>query len=312
MKRLTDEQLHTYVESVIRKFLPDPKDYPATVVEAMNYAMTAGGKRLRPTLMFLTYSSFKSDTENVEPMDTVCEAFMAAIEMIHTHSLVHDDLPALDNDNVRRGRPTVHVQFDESTAILAGVALLNRAYEIINNAFDEEASGHRDEAALLINTHLAEKILMDKTGINGMLGGQSLDVELSGKSMTNEERDYINEKKTAALIEAPLMIGACLAGADREIIEKLEEAGRCIGLAFQVQDDILDVTGDAEKLGKEVHQDERNEKNTFVSEFGLEKARSFVKEKSEKAVSIIKDLLPESPARERLTGLVAELVSREF
>ena len=298
--------INNYIEDVIRVSLPDAAKYPSHIVEAMNYAMSAGGKRIRPTLMYLTYKAFMETQNSNEngsnaSEDAVIKPFMAAIEMIHTHSLIHDDLPALDNDSLRRGRPTVHVQFDESTAILAGDALLNNAYEVV-------AEGMTSLTKEYFN---AFSILTSKTGKDGMLGGQGLDVELSGSKITNDERDYIYEKKTSALIEAPFMIGATLAGADKDIIDKLERAGRSIGLAFQVQDDILDAIGDAEKLGKEVHQDERNEKNTYVSEYGLEASKEYVKSESEKAVGIIKEVMPDNEYRVLLVELVEKMITRE-
>ncbi len=368
--------VNKYIEDVINVSLPDASSYPSHIVEAMNYAMTAGGKRVRPTLMYLVFRAFtdKSGEDKnsiyhfLDDKDTVIRPFLAAIEMIHTHSLIHDDLPALDNDSLRRGRPTVHVQFDESTAILAGDALLNNAYEVISNglyvalkafrsgkllslysgnqsekdrigrmtaegdidlevSFDEliyslsenqiimdeqdelELAGY--ELKLKDSYNKAFSILCSKTGKNGMLGGQGLDVELSGTRITNEQRDYIYKNKTSALIEAPLMIGAILAGADSVKADKLEEAGRSIGLAFQVQDDILDTVGDAEKLGKEVHQDERNEKNTYVSEYGIERSKEFVRLESEKAVSIIMETVPDNEYRTLLIQLVESMINRD-
>ena len=292
------EDLRQYVNSAVLKFLPDSKKYPAKVAEAMNYAMEAGGKRIRPTLMYLTYSAYNGSSSDV------IEAYMAAIEMIHTHSLIHDDLPALDNDTLRRGRPTVHVQYDEATAILAGDALLNYAYETVSHA-NMEAS--LDAGSLF----KAQDILLNKTGIVGMLGGQSLDVELSGKMVSDIVRDYIYKNKTCALIEAPIMIGATLSGYESIPYDKLEEAGEAVGMAFQVQDDILDVIGNAEKLGKEVSQDARNEKNTYVASYGLDAARSYVKEQSEKAVGIIREVIPENEYRAELISLVEEMIDRD-
>lgn len=304
------------IEQIITEALPDAREFPSHIVEAMNYAMTAGGKRIRPVFMFLTYaavSDAKLKSEYLLSEDELLKGFLAAIEMIHTHSLIHDDLPALDNDSVRRGRPTVHVQFDESTAILAGDALLNRAYESCNLAFDAGLDSLKDEDELSYRKAFQDslRILADKTGINGMLGGQGLDVELSGQAMTDEQRDYINKKKTCALIEAPIMIGATLAGADSMVIDELERAGEMIGMAFQVEDDILDVIGDAEKLGKDVHQDQRNEKNTYVARYGIDAAREYVKEESGKAVDIISNSLPDNDYRSLLIELINSLVYRE-
>lgn len=304
------------IEQIISEALPDASKYPSHIVEAMNYAMTAGGKRIRPVFMFLTYSAVsdaKLKSEYLLSEDELLKGFLAAIEMIHTHSLIHDDLPALDNDSVRRGRPTVHVKFDESTAILAGDALLNRAYETCNLAFDAGLDSLKDEDELSYRKAFQDslRILADKTGINGMLGGQGFDVELSGQAMTDEQRDYINKKKTCALIEAPIMIGATLAGASKDVIEELERAGEMIGMAFQVEDDILDVIGDAEKLGKDVHQDQRNEKNTYVARYGIDAAREYVKEESGNAVDIILNSLPDNDYRALLIELINSLVYRE-
>ena len=304
------------IEQIITEALPDASIYPSHIVEAMNYAMTAGGKRIRPVFMFLTYAAVSDanlKSEYLLSEDELLKGFLAAIEMIHTHSLIHDDLPALDNDSVRRGRPTVHVQFDESTAILAGDALLNRAYETCNLAFDAGLDSLKDEDELSYRKAFQDslRILANKTGINGMLGGQGLDVELSGQAMTDEQRDYINKKKTCALIEAPIMIGATLAGADSMVIDELERAGEMIGMAFQVEDDILDVIGDAEKLGKDVHQDQRNEKNTYVARYGIDAAREYVKEESGKAVDIISNSLPDNDYRALLIELINSLVYRE-
>ena len=304
------------IEQIIAEALPDAREFPSHIVEAMNYAMTAGGKRIRPVFMFLTYAAVSDanlKSEYLLSEDELLKGFLAAIEMIHTHSLIHDDLPALDNDSVRRGRPTVHVQFDESTAILAGDALLNRAYETCNLAFDAGLDSLKDEDELSYRKAFQDslRILADKTGINGMLGGQGLDVELSGQAMTDEQRDYINKKKTCALIEAPIMIGATLAGADSIVIDELERAGEMIGMAFQVEDDILDVIGDAEKLGKDVHQDQRNEKNTYVARYGIDAAREYVKEESGKAVDIISNSLPDNDYRDLLIELINSLVYRE-
>lgn len=304
------KELLKYINDAVLKHLPDPDQYPAKVVEAMNYAMEAGGKRIRPTLMYLTYKAFGGENESV------IEAYMAAIEMIHTHSLIHDDLPALDNDALRRGRPTVHVQFDEATAILAGDALLNYAYETVSranmNAYKENIVGENDDKKIdSKRLFMAQDILLRKTGINGMLGGQSIDVEKSGQAISDEIRDYIYKNKTCALIEAPVMIGASLSGYADVPFDRLEEAGEAIGMAFQVQDDVLDVIGDAEKLGKEVSQDARNEKNTYVASYGIDAAKEYVKKQSENAVEIIKETVPDNDYRSELIALILEMIDRD-
>ncbi len=288
------------INSVIMSYMPDGSRIPSsTVEEAMSYAMSAGGKRVRPLIMYLTYKALSDHPED----ESALNPFMAAIEMIHTSSLIHDDLPALDNDSLRRGRPTVHVKYREDAAILAGDALLNLAYETAGTAFYPALGDAKLEKALII--------LMRKTGVKGMLGGQNADVMLSGQSLSSDEREYIYEKKTAALIEAPFMIGAVLAGADDETVEKLEAAGRALGLAFQVQDDILDMTSDAETLGKEVGQDEKNQKNTYAAEYGIEAAHEFVNEKTKIVHNVLDEVLKtDREEAELLKGLVTELAGR--
>lgn len=288
------------INSVIMSYMPDGSRIPSsTVEEAMSYAMSAGGKRVRPLIMYLTYKALSDHPED----ESALNPFMAAIEMIHTSSLIHDDLPALDNDSLRRGRPTVHVKYREDAAILAGDALLNLAYETAGTAFYPALGDAKLEKALII--------LMRKTGVKGMLGGQNADVMLSGQSLSSDEREYIYEKKTAALIEAPFMIGAVLAGADDETVEKLEAAGRALGLAFQVQDDILDMTSDAETLGKEVGQDEKNQKNTYAAEYGIEAAHEFVNEKTKIVLNVLDEVLKtDREEAELLKGLVTELAGR--
>ena len=288
------------INSVIMSYMPDGSRIPSsTVEEAMSYAMSAGGKRVRPLIMYLTYKALSDHPED----ESALNPFMAAIEMIHTSSLIHDDLPALDNDSLRRGRPTVHVKYREDAAILAGDALLNLAYETAGTAFYPALGDAKLEKALII--------LMRKTGVKGMLGGQNADVMLSGQSLSSDEREYIYEKKTAALIEAPFMIGAVLSGADDETVEKLEAAGRALGLAFQVQDDILDMTSDAETLGKEVGQDEKNQKNTYAAEYGIEAAHEFVNEKTKIVLNVLNEVLKtDREEAELLKELVTELAGR--
>ena len=262
------------------------------MAEAMNYSMTAGGKRLRPILIRETYQLLGGEGE-------LCEPFMAAMEMIHTHSLVHDDLPALDNDDYRRGRLTTHKVYGEAMGVLSGVALLNRAYEVMLKAFDLTEDKERVISAM--------KIMADKTGINGMLGGQSVDVENDGKPLKREMLDYIYKNKTSALIEASMMTGAVLAGASEEAVRIVEQAAEDIGLAFQIQDDILDVTSTQEELGKPIHSDEKNNKVTYVSLMGIQAAAGRVKELSDHAVDLLNSLDREN---EFLDLLVESLVSR--
>ena len=287
LKKRTEE-----AERVIRKYLPEESGFAKTMAEAMNYSMTAGGKRLRPILIRETYRLFGGE-------GVLCEPFMAAMEMIHTHSLIHDDLPALDNDDYRRGRLTTHKVYGEAMSVLSGVALLNRAYEVMISAFDLTEDKERVIAAM--------RIMADKTGINGMLGGQSVDVENDGKPLEREMLDYIYKNKTSALIEASMMAGAVLAGASEEELEVVEQAAENIGLAFQIQDDILDVTSTQEELGKPIHSDEKNNKVTYVSLMGAPAAAGKVKELSEHAVELLNSL---DRKNEFLDLLVESLISR--
>ena len=248
-KRLTE------IESILTRYLPEKEGYQKIIMEAMEYSLMAGGKRLRPMLMLESFRLFGGRTACIEP-------FMAALEMIHTYSLVHDDLPAMDNDDYRRGRKTTHVVYGEDMGILAGDALLNYAFETACRAFDLEP-----ENSLRIGRAL--KILAEKAGIYGMIGGQVVDVRESGHRISGDLLEFIYRLKTSALIESAVMTGAVLAGAADEEIRRMEEIAGKIGLAFQIQDDILDVTGTEEILGKPVHSDEKNEKTTYVSWKGL-------------------------------------------
>ncbi|MBU5479237.1 polyprenyl synthetase family protein [Eubacterium sp. MSJ-13] len=283
----------SYIEDVLKRFLPKAPSYQKTIYDAMEYSVMAGGKRLRPMMMYQTYKMFGGDDEKL------IEPFMAAIEIIHTYSLVHDDLPAMDNDEYRRGRKTTHVVYGEDMGILAGDALLNFAYE---TAIRGAAAASDSKNAIR-----ALGILSEKAGITGMVGGQVVDVELTGKKLDEKQLDFIFRLKTGALLEASLMSGAALAGADERYIALMEQAGLNIGMAFQIQDDILDITSTTSELGKPVHSDEKNEKTTYVSLYGMEKAHEDVKIYSEKALSIMKDI----PFENRfLYTLIEKLINR--
>ena len=283
------------IEAVIREYLPAEEGLSRTMAQAMNYSMLAGGKRLRPMLMQETFRLFGGSGKLVKP-------FMAGMEMIHTHSLIHDDLPALDNDDYRRGRLTTHKVYGEAMGILSGVALLNYAYETMLQAFAMAETLRQKEAVID-----ALQVMAEKTGIHGMLGGQSVDVENDGKALEKDMLDYIYENKTAALIEASMMTGAILAGADAEQVSVIEQAAKRIGLAFQIQDDILDVTSTDEELGKPVHSDEKNHKVTYVTLFGTEKAAAQVAGLSAEAVELLESL---NKNNEFLYLLVEKLVNR--
>lgn len=292
-------------EEVLKRYLPKEEGFQKQVLEAMNYSALAGGKRLRPVLMAESFRLCGGQGDIVKP-------FMAALEMIHNYSLVHDDLPSMDNDEYRRGRKTTWTVYGEGMAVLAGDALLNYAFETAASAFDlvenlpadRKMQGFRAVARAL-------QILSGKAGVYGMIGGQCADIcgeELPEEKVTKELLWYIHKNKTAALIETALVIGAVLAGASEEDTARLEKAAENIGIAFQIQDDILDVTSSLEVLGKPVGSDEKNHKVTYVSLNGLDQSRRDVAALSEEALEILRAF----PQRNLfLEELVMTLINRE-
>ncbi|HAB62031.1 MAG TPA: farnesyl-diphosphate synthase, partial [Lachnospiraceae bacterium] len=276
------------------------------------YSVLAGGKRLRPMLMGETFCLF--DGKNKKEI----EPFMAAIEMIHTYSLVHDDLPAMDDDEYRRGRKTTHVVFGEAIGILAGDGLLNFAYETAckgyQYSFNDDNLDNLDGQMLLERLKHSNRImkamnvLAKKPGVYGMLGGQVIDVQATGHAIEKDRLDVIYEWKTGALIEASMMIGAILAGASDFEVEVVRKIALSIGLAFQIQDDILDETSTMQVLGKPIHSDEKNEKTTYVTLFGLDKAKEFVEELSNQAIEQYQSL---NKKNEYLEKLIYYLIDRE-
>lgn len=290
------EQKVKEIEAIIKKYLPVESEFQKTVIEAMNYSVEAGGKRLRPMLMQETFRLFGGEGEVVEP-------FMAAMEMIHTYSLVHDDLPAMDNDEYRRGRKTTHVVYGECMAILAGDGLLNYAFETACQAFDLESDYKKVAQAL--------KVLAKKAGVFGMIGGQTADIEaetMAEEKITEELLLFIHKNKTAALIESSMMIGAILAGATKEEVSVIEKIGYNIGIAFQIQDDILDIISSLEVLGKMTGSDEKNNKVTYVSLNGMEKSKEDVEKLSTEAISLLQSFEKENKF---LNELIKELITRE-
>ena len=263
------------VTDIIYSFCPTEEGLQQTVIDAMNYSVKAVGKRLRPLVLLETLKLFGGEEEEAYP-------FMAAIEMIHTYSLVHDDLPAMDNDKYRRGKLTTHAKFGENMAILAGDALLNYAYEIMSDAVMNSKYPKRAIRAM--------QTIARKAGIYGMVGGQTVDVENEGKEMSIDTINYIHNLKTAALIEGSMMAGAILAGAKAEEIDIVEKIAKSIGVAFQIQDDILDVTGDTNQLGKAVLSDEKNHKTTYVSLLGVNISKEHVKRYSRDAIELLESL----------------------
>lgn len=283
-------------DRMIYRVLPAEKGYQKTVFQAMNYSVLAGGKRIRPILMLETYKLFGGSNKAIE-------SFVAAIELIHTYSLVHDDLPAMDDDELRRGKLTTYAKFGEAMGVLAGDGLLNYAFEIALDTLDETKGA--DNRAVIRSL----KVLAKKAGIYGMIGGQVVDVEAEKQYGISKNRlDFIYELKTGALIEAAMMIGAILGGATDEEVEQIEEVAKKIGLAFQIQDDVLDVIGETETIGKSVGSDEKNQKATYVVFEGLEKAKQEVADLTDDAIAILQELPYENPF---LTELLRWMVLRD-
>ena len=286
----------TQIEQIIKAYLPEEEGYAKTVIEAMNYSVLAGGKRLRPMLMNETYRLFGGNGKEIEP-------FMSAIEMIHTYSLVHDDLPCMDNDEYRRGRKTTHAVYGEGMAVLAGDALLNFAFETACKAFSYTHNPQKVGKALTI--------LAGKSGIYGMIGGQTADILAENSKPEDISEDlilYIHEHKTAALIQNAMMIGAILADAPEESINIIEKIGYNIGIAFQIQDDILDITSTFQELGKPIGSDEKNHKVTYVTLNGIDKAKKDVASLSEEAVTLLEQLPGENNF---LRELILHLINRK-
>nr|WP_297706881.1 farnesyl diphosphate synthase [uncultured Butyrivibrio sp.] len=287
--RLSEKAAH--IEDVLKDFLPTEEGYAKTVIEAMNYSLLAGGKRLRPMMILEAYRLFAGENADEE----VVRPFMAAMEMIHTYSLVHDDLPAMDNDEYRRGRKTTHAIYGPGMATLAGDGLLNYAYETALSGaikgpklteYDGDNSSRYLQALMILAT---------KAGIYGMVGGQCADIMAENATdvpddVMKDTLHYIDENKTGALIEASLMIGAVLGGATSKQVALMEKAGSNVGIAFQIQDDILDITSTAEVLGKPIGSDEKNGKSTYVSLYGMDEAKAKVKELSDGAIDILDEL----------------------
>ena len=295
------------IEQRIFAYMPKESSFQKTVIDAMQYTMEAGGKRIRPMLMVETYHLFGGKDKFIEP-------FMAAIEMIHTYSLIHDDLPALDNDDYRRGRKTAHVVYGEAMAILAGDSLLNYAYEtaakaytMVERADREDISVMQRELQMRRAVDQAMTILAARPGIYGMIGGQVADVELTGTRLTKEQLLYIYENKTGALIEAAMLIGAVLAGASDKELEKIRQVAYNVGMAFQIQDDILDETATFEELGKPIHSDEISGKVTYVTIHGIEASKKEVERLSEEAIAIVKGMRGDGSF---LNALITYLIDR--
>ena len=293
---LSFNEYKAIVNEHLTDFIPDTGDYASVLRESMEYSLTIGGKRLRPVLLLAACDFAGGDIGSALP-------YACSLEYIHTYSLIHDDLPAMDDDSLRRGRPTVHVAFGEDIAILAGDGLLNFAYELA--AFAMELSPEKR------SVELAMRILARRPGLYGMLGGQTADVTLSGSKLSEKQLTFIYANKTAALLECAMQIGAVLGGATAFETEQIRKAAYAAGIAFQVQDDILDQIGDAEVLGKEVGQDERNEKTTYVTLHGLDAAKQYVQYLTDEANKVLREIFSEenAPAAD-LVQLLQSLVNR--
>ncbi|MCI5849407.1 MAG: farnesyl diphosphate synthase [Lachnospiraceae bacterium] len=282
------------IENILVKYMPSKEGYQKVIFEAMEYALMAGGKRLRPMFMNEVYLMCGgSDRDLIEP-------FMAAIEMIHTYSLIHDDLPAMDDDDYRRGRKTTHIVYGEDMGILAGDALLNYAYETCMKAF---GCGYPERAAKAL------EVLTKKAGVYGMVGGQVVDVKMNGRVPDMDMLLFIYRLKTGALLEASFMVGGILAGADDKTVEQLGEIALNVGIAFQIQDDILDVTSTTMELGKPVNSDEKNNKTTYVQFLGMDRAKEDVKNYSHKASELLHQL-DTTGDKEFVEKLIDSLINR--
>ncbi len=308
------EKRYNYVQNMLESFLPEEEGHQKIMFEAMNYSIRVGGKRLRPIFVYELYRIFqlKAGMKEEDIDFARIEPFMAAIEMIHTYSLVHDDLPAMDNDDLRRGHPTTHKKFGHAMGILAGDSLLNYAMETACKAFADGVYGseqvYDDLADEEWNRRVAQamKVFFTRSGVYGMIGGQTVDVLKNGENLSEDEIEFIYQLKTCALISASILAGAILGGAKTRDVEVLEPLGYYIGMAFQIKDDILDITADEAVLGKPVGSDERNGKVTYVTLHGMKGAEEKVREYTDKAAEIAKSL----GDSEFLTELILSLLER--
>lgn len=284
-----------FVEELLDKYLPEKLELSTDITEAMKYSVLNGGKRLRPVIMIETYRMFEKED---------CEAlyaFAVALECIHSYSLVHDDLPAMDNDMLRRGKPTTHAKFGEATGILAGDALLNYAFEIAAKATAEHSDARTAAQAMII--------LGENAGFKGMIGGQVLDLEAENRTdITLEDLYDIHMLKTGKLLQSAFMIGAKLAGESDEVVADMEALGLALGMAFQIQDDILDVIGDEATLGKPIGSDAENGKNTYITLLGLDGAKAKSQEYTDLAITLIDKY---SEGDSFLKDLIISLVDRK-
>lgn len=284
-------ELKNIIDKYLQEYFVEKGTYNKVLYDSMSYSLNIGGKRIRPILMMMAYDMYKGNSEDILPM-------ASAIEMIHTYSLIHDDLPSMDNDELRRGKPTNHTVFGEAIAILAGDGLLNEAM----NVMIDYSLSHGKEALMAL------KIISNAAGGDGMIGGQIVDISSEGRDISVEELNYMHRKKTGALIKAAILSGAVLANAPKNDIEILGEFGEKLGLAFQIKDDILDVIGDEKKLGKRTHMDKEADKNNYISFYGLEKCEEMCKQLTEECLTLLKNLSEDGSKIMEMTKL---LLNRE-
>lgn len=286
------EALKNEISQWLNDYYLDKNQYNSLIYEAMSYSLSVGGKRIRPILLMLSYGLYKENYKDVIEM-------AAAIEMIHTYSLIHDDLPSMDNDDLRRGKPTCHKVYGEGMAILAGDALLNEAASILV----KYAMNHGEKALRAAN------IILEASGPEGMIGGQVVDILSENKKIDIDQLNYIHRNKTGALIKASILAGAILGGASEEEVDILTSYGENLGLAFQIKDDILDVIGDTELLGKSINSDLANNKTTYVTEYGLEKCKSLCSDLTSECISLLDKLNLNTSELKNLTNF---LLDREY
>lgn len=280
------------INKVLRGYTEHENNPQSLIYEAMNYSLFAGGKRIRPVIMLLVCDMLSGDENEVMP-------FACAMEMIHTYSLIHDDLPAMDNDDYRRGKLTNHKKYGEAIAILAGDALLNKAFETVTSAVYKDSS----------RAIKAMSVLSKSSGTEGMIGGQTVDIESEGKKISPDELLYLHSLKTGAIIRSSGVIGAIMAGAGDDEIKAVDEYCKNLGIAFQIQDDLLDILGNEEILGKATGSDSANEKTTFVTLYGIEESKKAVDSYTEKACSAL-DVF--GSKAQQLKALAYLLVNRSF
>lgn len=278
------------VDQYLEEYFSKEREYTKVLYDAMAYSVNVGGKRVRPILMLLSYGIYKDDYKKILKVSS-------AMEMIHTYSLIHDDLPCMDNDDLRRGKPTNHKVFGEAIAVLAGDALLNEAMKIL---VDFSLEYGRDAL-------IATKIIADAAGADGMIGGQIVDIINEDKEeISLDELNYMHLKKTGELIKASILSGAVLAGASERDINKLEDFGYKLGLAFQIKDDILDIVGNTKDLGKKVHKDQEGHKNNYITIFGLEECKNKCVDLTEECIDILSSIEGNTEPLKEITMVLLE------